>query len=137
MLNKLSKKLLKESEKIFGKQLQQEHPLASLMLVVSELSEVAEAIRIPELPIYQVQTVTGYDGGCLEEGPTTHIYKIEPSSPLWSEDKKPEGEATEVADALIRLLQYAAMRNLDLDTALRVKREYNKTRNFGKEKKTI
>lgn len=43
---------------------------------------------------------------------------------------KPEGEAVELADAIIRILDYAESQDMDLIGALLVKHEYNKTRPF-------
>ena len=44
--------------------------------------------------------------------------------------RKPEGEAVEIADALIRILDYAAFKNWDLDFIVKQKLDYNKTRSY-------
>lgn len=43
---------------------------------------------------------------------------------------KPEGHAVELADALIRILDYAAQQGWDFDAIVKAKMEYNKTRPF-------
>lgn len=69
-----------------------------LMLVVTELAEAMEEIR-DERSLYY----TGEDG-------------------------KPEGFAIELADAAIRLFDLAEACGFDIEDAMRVKHEYNKTR---------
>lgn len=46
------------------------------------------------------------------------------------EDGKPEGFGVELADAVIRILDLAAALGLDIDMALRMKHEYNKSRPY-------
>lgn len=46
------------------------------------------------------------------------------------EEEKPEGEAVEIADALIRILDYAAFKGWDLDFIVEQKLNYNKTRSY-------
>jgi len=41
---------------------------------------------------------------------------------------KPEGEMIELADAVIRIMDYFEYRGFDLEGAIRTKHEYNKTR---------
>lgn len=43
---------------------------------------------------------------------------------------KPEGIATELADAMIRILDYCASEGIDIDAAMEQKMEYNKTRPY-------
>jgi len=43
---------------------------------------------------------------------------------------KPEGEAVELMDAVIRILDYFGAMNWDADAMMRRKIEYNKTRSF-------
>ena len=49
-------------------------------------------------------------------------------SPSFLKDGKPEGELTELADCMIRIMQYSALRGWDLAKAIREKMDYNKTR---------
>jgi len=44
--------------------------------------------------------------------------------------EKPEGFIFEIADTIIRLLDMCAFLNLDVEEALRLKTEYNKTRPY-------
>jgi len=71
-----------------------------LMLCVSELSEALEIYR------------TGFDEDAI-------IY-----------NKKPEGVPIELADCIIRILDYCAAADIDINEAIRSKHEYNKTRPY-------
>lgn len=44
--------------------------------------------------------------------------------------RKPEGVATELADCIIRILDYCGRTGIDIDEAIRIKHEYNKTRPY-------
>lgn len=74
--------------------------LEALMMVVSELSEAVEEIRKDRPAEY--------------EGP----------------GGKPEGWAVEIADAVIRLLDYSAYKGVDLERVIINKLEFNKTRGY-------
>lgn len=50
---------------------------------------------------------------------------------VWVNDKgKPEGVAVELADCIIRILDWAGHENVDMETIIRDKHEYNKTRPY-------
>lgn len=70
------------------------------MLIVSEVAEATEAVRSNLLPI------------------------------LFTESGKPEGEAIELADAVIRIMDYFGSKGWDLQQAIDIKHEYNKTRPY-------
>jgi len=75
-----------------------------LMLIVSEISEALEDLRV---------------GG------------VENMATLWfddTKDGKPEGFVVELADAIIRTVDLCREYNLDLETALVTKLEYNEKR---------
>lgn len=72
-------------------------PLASLMLVVSELSEAAEELRAGSPEFY------------LQDG-------------------KPEGVGVELADAVLRILDFCGYYGIDLEKAINVKHAFNLTR---------
>lgn len=59
---------------------------------------------------------------------------VPPSEIYFSKDKqgndKPEGIGIELADVLIRVLDYCAKEGIDIDYMLKVKHEYNKTRPY-------
>lgn len=48
----------------------------------------------------------------------------------YGENGKPEGEASEMADALIRILDYCEYRGIDLEDMILKKHEFNKTRSY-------
>lgn len=75
-----------------------------MLLIVSEISEALEEFR---------------DGRGL-----TEVY-FNPDKPT-----KPEGIPIELADAVIRILEYAESNGIDLENALELKMEYNRTRTF-------
>lgn len=50
------------------------------------------------------------------------------TKPFYIENGKPEGEAIELVDAVIRIMDYFAYNNWDLERLLKIKMEYNKTR---------
>lgn len=75
-------------------------PLEYHMLMVSELAEASEAVR---------------------KGDPDHFV---------TEKGKPEGEAVEIADTLIRILDYAGFKGWDLDFIVEQKLNYNKTRSY-------
>jgi len=73
-----------------------------LMLMVSELSEALDNIR----------------DGTLEKGTT-----------MWYTDTgKPDGFATELADAIIRILDVVGYLDIDITEVIREKEKYNRTR---------
>lgn len=45
-------------------------------------------------------------------------------------DEKPEGIPIELADVIIRILDYCAYAGIDIDTAINEKHEYNKSRPY-------
>ncbi len=71
----------------------------SLMMVVTEIAEAVEALRLPKEAYYE-DSKTG----------------------------KPEGYAVEVADAIIRLLDISAYKGWDMETIIVNKLDYNLTR---------
>lgn len=77
---------------------QPRHPAIFHMLIVSEIAEAVESVRKGELDFW-----TDTNG-------------------------KPQGEAVEVIDALIRILDYCGYRKWDVDELIRAKLAYNKTR---------
>jgi NTP pyrophosphatase (non-canonical NTP hydrolase) len=78
----------------------------ALMLVVTELAEAVECLRKGEEETW-ADPVTG----------------------------KLKGLSSEIADAVIRLLDYSAYKKLDLETIIDKKLEYNKTRGIRHGKK--
>lgn len=90
------------------------------MLIVSEIAEATEEIRNNRPPIYQIHK-DSFDGN-----ETTTF--VTPNDPAWRSDVKPEGEAVELADAVIRVMDYFGLKGWDLEEAIKAKHIYNKTR---------
>jgi len=89
------------------------------MLVVTELAEATEEARKETPPVYFCKEGT----------------KITPSNEqFWkwaNEDNlKPEGELIELADAVIRIMDYCGQRGWDLGEAIEMKMKYNDSRSY-------
>ena len=50
------------------------------------------------------------------------------TDPVYFKEGKPEGELIELADAVIRILDYCGSKNWELGNAIQIKRDFNKTR---------
>ena len=96
--------------------------IAEIALIISELSEAIEELRNGRTSIEEY-----YSGG-LESGK----FALDPKDPLDDDNnlRKPEGVPSELADALIRILDYADKRNINLQRATMHKLRFNKTRGF-------
>jgi NTP pyrophosphatase (non-canonical NTP hydrolase) len=84
---------------------QDRNGLEIIALIHSELSEAVEEMRKGEPPLYYESEESG------------NGYKT-----------KPEGWLVELADAVIRIMDYCEQQGLSLQTAILMKHEYNKTR---------
>lgn len=88
-----------------------------LMLCVSELAEALEEYRAGKPNIYynvEGEEMLYADGEACEK----------------YERRKPEGVAVELADCVIRILDYCGRAGIDIEEAIRIKHEYNKTRPY-------
>jgi len=56
---------------------------------------------------------------------------------LYYEGEKPEGEAVELGDAIIRILDYAQRNGWDMEDIIHKKMAYNKTRPYRHGGKTV
>jgi NTP pyrophosphatase (non-canonical NTP hydrolase) len=99
--------------------------LESHMLVVSEVAEATEEVRKGAPPIYQ--TVTAVYAPITIVTPDMKGVQGQIS---WDDTRKPEGELIELADAVIRIMDYCESRGFNLQDAIRIKHEYNKTRPY-------
>ncbi|HMQ11303.1 MAG TPA: hypothetical protein PKB05_08315 [Oligoflexia bacterium] len=90
-------------------------PLEAHMLMVTELSEATECVRQDLPPVY-AQTDSGIT--------VTDIQDIA------RQGLKPEGEAVELMDAMIRIADYFAYKGWDLEQVLQLKMDYNASRAY-------
>lgn len=94
-----------------------------IALIHSELSEALEEDRERRPHIYFVVERKQADGKIIPEMRTD-----------WGDGsfdgQKPEGVGIELADAIIRILDYCEHAGIDIDAAIRMKHEYNKTRPY-------
>ena len=91
------------------------------MLIVTEIAEATEAVRAKKPAIYQARILVEGD---------TKTCDVTPSDSEWSLEGKPEGEATELADALIRILHRFAQMGWSAEEVVAMKNAYNKTRPY-------
>lgn len=100
MLNELAKEIHENSINHGWWETERELP-EILALIHSEVSEVLEEYR-------------------NHKQPTETYFLLD----------KPEGIPSELADIIIRVLDYCAYAGIDIDEAVRIKHEYNKTREY-------
>jgi len=93
------------------------NPLELHMLMVTEVAEATECAR-SDLPTIYAE-VPGPNDLPIH---TTDIDRI------ISEVLKPEGEAIELADVVIRIMDYFGKKDWDLNEAIEMKIAFNKTR---------
>lgn len=99
-----------------------------IALVHSELSEALEEYRDGRPLIYFPCNAGGL---CVDDRPEENVscgsrpYDPEnPEAPCSARSKKPEGIAVELADAIIRILDYCGYAGIDIEAAIRQKHEY-------------
>lgn len=90
----------------------------------SELSEALEEFRSGRPMVYKpcgIDRIVCQKEGCgfISEDGTCEYMK-----------DKPEGIAVEMADCIIRILDWAGKENIDMDAIIREKHAYNKTRPY-------
>ena len=100
-----------------------------IALIHSEVSEALEEDRDGKPDVYNYCKKTGEP--CMTYWCTS--YSLKNGEPYCQEDmldNKPEGKAVELADVIIRILDYCGRKEIDIDEAIRIKVEYNKTRPY-------
>ncbi len=84
-----------------------------IALCHSELSEALEEYRNGKPTIY-FKEINGFEVSEMSE---------------WN-GEKPEGIATELADCIIRILDYCGHEGIDIEQAIKIKHKYNKSRPY-------
>jgi NTP pyrophosphatase (non-canonical NTP hydrolase) len=125
MLNKLAKEVHQNAVE-HGWWEQERHIGSLLMLMVSELSEALEEYRNGYFPAEVYYScglkIDDFINKCPEKG-------LDACRNTCG-NGKPEGIPVELADCIIRILDYCGKENIDIDEAIRIKHEYNKTRPY-------
>jgi NTP pyrophosphatase (non-canonical NTP hydrolase) len=95
----------------------------AIMLVVTELAEAVEEIRNNKPPVYNSTIATPHMLVPTENsrGP---LVRFQHGTSI----NKPEGTLIELADAVIRIMDLCEKHKWDLEKAILMKHEYNKTR---------
>lgn len=91
-------------------------------LIHSEISEALEEWRDGQPPVY---------GTCAIRGEDCEHYEKCLADPERDPQKcKPEGLAVELADTIIRILDYTASEGIDIDAVIMAKHKYNNGRPY-------
>ena len=93
-----------------------------IALMHSELSEALEEYRNGKPNIYFVRETS--------ENIQFGSYPVNETDLSKLKGEKLEGAAVELADCIIRILDYCGRKDIDIDTAVRLKHEYNKSRPY-------
>lgn len=88
----------------------------ALLLMHAEISEAAEELRM-----FGLLTVNDATNKVVTMGPTTVYYDNDNPG-------KPEGFGIELADCVIRIMDTCVYLGIDLEAAIRLKADFNKTR---------
>lgn len=67
---------------------------------------------------------------CSEVHEAYEAYRSGHAFEIFYEKGKPEGVPIELADAVIRIMDFCEAQNIDLEEAIRIKHEFNKTRPY-------
>lgn len=110
-------------------------PLECHMLMVTEIAEASEEVRNKKPALYmQGSRIVGLSHEGMNKTADPNAVDIHYTMAMLEEQGftadmvKPEGEATELADAIIRIGDYFAARGWDLEAVVALKMNYNRTR---------
>ncbi len=98
------------------------NPLEMHALISSEIGEATEEARKDLPPVY-------FFDKNLSISPNVPLEKVNRDT-LGFSRWKPQGEAVELADAIIRILDYAAYRGWNMEEVIQLKHNYNKEREY-------
>jgi NTP pyrophosphatase (non-canonical NTP hydrolase) len=99
----------------------------TIMLMVTELGEAFEEWRDGKPAMYVVHQGKDYP---IMEGEIDASADTMTSEEAANFQAKPEGIAIELADCIIRILDFAHQQGWDMDEAMRIKMAYNETRPY-------
>lgn len=100
-----------------------------IALCHSELSEALEEYRSGKQVLYFSHNKCKESGGlCVPDAADECPSKPEECGAY--ERGKPEGMTVEMADCIIRILDWCGKEGVDIDAIIRMKHEYNKTRPY-------
>jgi len=106
------------------RELSADQVLAKLMLVVTEIAEAAEEVRLSNFKPRE----TSFEIFGAPDGRLTREKFREDQGRYPDEDIKPLGFPSELADAVIRIFDLCGAMGIDLEQAIREKHAHNETR---------
>ena len=95
----------------------------------SELSEALEEHR-NDKPMCYFTKLRYVLPEVIEAFDPNKVFMDETDMTLRDKDSKPEGIATEMADCIIRILDWAGKEGIDMESIIESKHQYNKTRPY-------
>lgn len=87
-------------------------------LVHGEIAEATEEVRAGTPPIYQCKSYRAHH----------EIREMLPTDEGWDKNIKPEGRAIELVDVIIRIIDWFEYKGWDIEQAISLKHDFNKTR---------
>lgn len=100
-----------------------------IALCHSELSEALEEYRAKR-PFLWFACKEGEPNQPCDPADETDCFQFGHEAECQYRDKKPEGIAVEMIDCIIRILDWCGRHDIDVDTILAMKHEYNKSRPY-------
>lgn len=98
-------------------------PIECHMLMVSEIAEATEEVRKRKADFYLIGSAGTLEAISATGEDIANVLSLEPTG-------KPEGEAVELADAVIRIADYYGRKGWDLEAVVKAKMDYNLTRGY-------